>query len=473
MLFNSLAYAIFLPCVFLLYWLIPNKYRWVLLLVASYYFYMSWNAKYVVLIATTTLVSYCCALIIEKTDRVGSKRIALIVALIISLGILYVFKYFNFSVDIITSIIPLDIARLNFLLPVGISFYTFQTLSYVIDVYKGKVKAEKNLGVYATFVSFFPQLVAGPIERTSNLMPQMRSEKRFDYTTATYGVRLILWGLYKKMVIADNLALWVDQVYGDLGSYKGLSLIIAAFFFSVQIYCDFSGYSDIARGSAKLLNINLMENFKSPYFSASIREFWSRWHISLSTWFRDYVYIPLGGNRVSKGRNVINNLITFLVSGLWHGANLTFVLWGGLHGTAQVCENLAGVKKKEKHDPIWFIRVLVVFIFVTIAWIFFRASSIRDAIYVIGNAFSGIGSVKAYIVSGAHALGIGKVAALKTIILYLLPLMIYDYISLKTDICDWIGKRSAGIRYAYICIVAIAILTFGYVGQSTFVYFQF
>ena len=265
----------------------------------------------------------------------------------------------------------------------------------------------------------------------------------------------------------------MDQVYGDLGSYKGLSLIIAAFFFSVQIYCDFSGYSDIARGSAKLLNINLMDNFKSPYFSASIREFWSRWHISLSTWFRDYVYIPLGGSRVSKGRRALNNLITFWVSGLWHGANITFVLWGGLHGTAQVFENMVGVKKKEKPDWSWIIRVLFVFIFVTIAWIFFRASSIGDAIYVIGNAFSGIESVKTYIVSGAHSLGIDNAVALKILVLYLLPLMIYDYISLKTDICDWIGKRNVVIRYAYIGLVAIAILAFGYVGQSTFVYFQF
>lgn len=473
MLFNSLTYAIFLPCIFLLYWIIPGKYRWVLLFLASYFFYMSWNVKYVVLIATTTLMSYLCAIAIEKTDKVASKRIAMVTALVISLGILYVFKYFNFSVDLLTRFIPLDIKRLNFLLPVGISFYIFQTLSYVIDVYKGEVKAEKNLGIYATFVAFFPQLVAGPIERTSNLMPQIKGERWFDYETATYGIRLILWGLYKKMVIADNLAIWVDQVYGDVRGYKGLSLVIASFFFSLQIYCDFSGYSDIARGSAKLLNIELMENFKSPYYSSSIREFWSRWHISLSTWFKDYVYIPLGGNRVSKCRNIFNNMITFLVSGLWHGANMTFVLWGGLHGAGQACENMTGIRKKEKRDFIWVIRVLLVFVFVTFAWIFFRASSISDAIYVIGNLFSGVTDIKDYLITGAHALGIGKAAALKTVVLYMIPLMVYDYISLSCDICEWIGKRNIVLRYVYVCLLAIAVLTFGYVGQSTFVYFQF
>lgn len=330
MLFNSLEYAIFLPCVFLLYWVLPHKLRWVILLISSYYFYMSWNAKYVVLIATTTFVSYICAIFIEKTEKTVYKRFCLIVGLVLSLGILYFFKYYNFSMDLIERFVPITAPRYSFLLPVGISFYTFQTLSYVIDVYRGEVSAEKNLGIYATFVSFFPQLVAGPIERTANLMPQINSKKNFNYESARYGVRLALWGLFKKMVIADNLAVWVDKVYGNVTSYEGCSLAVAAFFFSIQIYCDFSGYSDIARGSAKLLDIELMENFRSPYFSASIKEFWGRWHISLSTWFRDYVYIPLGGNRVSKGRNVINYMITFLVSGLWHGDNLTFVVWGGI-----------------------------------------------------------------------------------------------------------------------------------------------
>ena len=472
MIFNSAAYAVFLPCIFLIYWSIPHKYRWGLLLVGSYYFYMSWNAKYVVLIAATTLVSYLCAIGIERTDDLRKKKFAVIVALVISLGILYVFKYFSFSIDLLSHIVPIQIPQLSFLLPVGISFYTFQTLSYVIDVYKKKVSAEKNLGVYATFVSFFPQLVAGPIERTSNLLPQIKSEKRFHYEDAAYGVRLILWGLYKKMVIADNLAIYVDQVYGNVRAYTGGSVAAAVFFFSIQIYCDFSGYSDIARGSAKLLGIDLMENFRSPYFSASIREFWSRWHISLSTWFRDYVYIPLGGNRVSKGRNALNYLITFLLSGLWHGANLTFAAWGGLHGIGQICENTLDRKKGEKHNMIWAMRVLLVFIFVTLAWVFFRASTFHDALYVFTAMFSGITSVRSYLIDGAHALGINKSLGLKLLI-YLAPLILYDFISLKKDICEWIGSKNIMIRYVYMAVMILLILFAGYVGQSTFVYFQF
>lgn len=473
MLFNSLEYAIFLLCVFLLYWILPYKLRWVLLLISSYYFYMSWNPKYVVLISITTLVSYICARLIEKTEKTVYKRLCLIGTLVVSLGILYLFKYYNFSMDLIERFIHITASRYSFLLPVGISFYTFQTLSYVIDVYRGEIEAEKNLGVYATFVSFFPQLVAGPIERTANLMPQINSEKKFNYESAKYGVRLILWGLYKKMVIADNIAVWVDQVYGNVNSYEGCSLTLAALFFSIQIYCDFSGYSDIARGSAKLLNIELMENFKSPYFSASIKEFWSRWHISLSTWFRDYVYIPLGGNRVSKGRNIINYMITFWVSGLWHGANLTFVMWGGIHGTGQVYEKAFSVGKQEKRDVYWIIRVICVFFFVSVAWIFFRANDINEALYVLRHSLTGLSNIRVYFIDGVNTLGITEAVAKKILLFYLAPLFIYDFISLKVDVCDWIGKRNIIIRYTYIGAIIMAILTMGYVGKSTFVYFQF
>ena len=473
MLFNSFAFAIFLPIVFTLYWALPHRFRWVLLLVASYYFYMSWNAKYVVLIATTTLVSYICAILIEKTEKNMHKRLFLIMALVVSFGILYLFKYYNFSMDLIERFVPITAPRYNFLLPVGISFYTFQTVSYVIDVYRGKVMAEKNLGIYATFVSFFPQLVAGPIERTANLMPQINSEKKFNYESAKYGVRLALWGLFKKMVIADNLAIWVDRVYGNVSSYEGCSLAVAAFFFSIQIYCDFSGYSDIARGTAKLMNIELMQNFRSPYFSASIKEFWNRWHISLSTWFRDYVYIPLGGNKVSKGRNIVNYMITFLVSGLWHGANLTFIVWGGIHGVGQAFEKAFSTDKQDKRGIYWAIRVICVFAFVSVAWVLFRASDLNEALYVLRHSLTGVTNIKAYIKSGAIALGISRWIAMKVVLLYLAPLFIYDFISLKIDICDWIGRRHLAIRYAYIGVIILAILTMGYVGQSTFVYFQF
>ena len=477
-LFNSLAYAVFLPVVFILYWVLPHKARWPLLLAASYYFYMSWNAAYVVLIAATTLVSYGCALLLEKTDNVRKKKRYVGTALFLSLGILFVFKYYNFTASLLEGIHEaIRIPRLDVLLPVGISFYTFQTLSYVIDVYRGRTRAERNLGVYATFVSFFPQLVAGPIERSNNLLPQIASEKRFDYSSATYGIRLILWGLYKKMVIADNLAVFVDRVFENVQHYQGYSFVLAAFFFSIQIYCDFSGYSDIARGSAKLLGINLMENFRSPYFSSSIREFWSRWHISLSTWFRDYVYIPLGGNRKGRFRTILNNLITFLVSGLWHGANVTYLVWGGIHGAGQVVENLTGLDRKgrKKSRLRRIIGIPVVFVFVTLAWVFFRAKSLPDAVYVLTHLFTDLEILHpgAYFYNGMNMIFLNWELFFRNLALYILPLAVYDGCSLKTDVPAWIGQRGPLVRYGYIVLLVAVILVYGYVGQSTFVYFQF
>lgn len=473
--FNSIEYAVFLPMVFLIYWILPGKFRWMVLLISSYYFYMSWNAKYVFLILFSTIISYACALLIEYTNKTSLKRAALLLAITSSLGILYVFKYFDFSMSLIGKIIPIRPVSLKLLLPVGISFYTFQTLSYVIDVYHGKVKPEKNIGIYATFVAFFPQLVAGPIERTENLLPQIKNARGFDYNNAAYGVRLILWGLYKKMVVADNLAIWVDTVYSDLELFKGFSLLIAAFFFSLQIYCDFSGYSDIARGSAKLLNIDLMENFKSPYFSSSIREFWQRWHISLSTWFRDYVYIPLGGNRCSKAKNIFNTMITFLASGLWHGANLTFLAWGGVHGIGQVCEKELEKKNSDRKQNgfHWIIRVICVFCFVTFAQIFFRADTVWDALYIFKNMFNGLSNPSNYVISAARVLEIGKWQAVKIAVLYIFPLLTYDFISLKTDVCAWIGTQKYGLQCIYIAAMLFLILKFSYLGQSNFVYFQF
>ena len=332
--FNSFEYAIFLPIVFFIYWNVPHRYRWGLLLLASYYFYMSWNPKYVVLILGTTVVSYAAARLLERTEKERYKKFIVLSTVLICLTVLFFFKYFNFLslsvVEVCSRLaIPLHPLTLQVLLPVGISFYTFQTLSYVIDVYKGSVKAERHFGYYATFISFFPQLVAGPIERTRNLLPQLKAERIFNYDEAVYGLRLMAWGFFKKLVVADNAAIIVDKVYGSLDKCTGFDLLAAIFLFTMQIYCDFSGYSDIAIGSARLLGIKLMTNFKSPYFSSSLKEFWGRWHISLSTWFRDYLYIPLGGNRCSKFRHNLNLMLTFLVSGLWHGANWTFVFWGG------------------------------------------------------------------------------------------------------------------------------------------------
>lgn len=293
--FNSFSFAIFLPIVFIIYWWIPRKYQWIVLLISSYYFYMSWNAKYVFLIFFTTLVSYYCGIFLSATKSDRNKRVILCCTAVVCLGILFLFKYYNFFIgifcDTMSSLsIQLHPITLNLLLPVGISFYTFQTMSYVIDVYHGAVQPERNFGKYAVFVSFFPQLVAGPIERTGNLLPQIGKEHFFQYEDAIYGLRQMLWGFFKKIVIADTLANYVDLVFDEPFSYKGGVLLLVSVFFSIQIYCDFSGYSDIAIGTARLFGIELMTNFKSPYLSTSVNEFWRKWHISLSLWFRDYVY---------------------------------------------------------------------------------------------------------------------------------------------------------------------------------------
>ena len=477
MLFNSIEYAIFLPIVFLLHWKLPHKYRWVMLLFASYYFYMSWNAKYVFLIFFTTFVSYIAGLMIEKYP--SYKKAVLSFTLISCLGILFVFKYFNFFFEIINTILkaftlPVSEFTLKLLLPVGISFYTFQTLSYVIDVYRGNLKAEKHFGYSATFVSFFPQLVAGPIERPANLLPQLKRERHFDYNCATNGMKLMAWGFFKKMVVADNLAVLVDRVFNGLTYYEGFAFVLAAFFFSIEIYCDFSGYSDIAKGSAALLNIELMDNFKSPYFSTTIKEFWSRWHISLSSWFKDYVYIPLGGNRVSKIRHYLNILITFMISGLWHGANITFVIWGAINGLLQIIEDIFHIKKETNvYSLKWFSRVSLTFIVMMFVWVFFRAQNISDAIYVLTHMFHGINHPYNYIVSGLYSFDMTIRELFFYLALYLIPLFTVDLISVKYDLIYIINKKPAIIRYAIYYILAMVVFMFHYVGEVNFIYFQF
>lgn len=483
MLFNSLQFAVFLPIVFISYWLLPHKYRWLLLLIASYYFYMSWNAKYVVLILFTTAISYFAAILIEKTENVKSRKIILAFTLIACLGVLFAFKYYNFFSSSFTAIlkkfaIPLHPVTLKLLLPVGISFYTFQTLSYVIDVYKGRVKPEHHFGIYACFISFFPQLVAGPIERTENLLPQIKAEHSFDYTQAMLGLKIMLWGYFKKMVISDNLAIYVDGVFDNLYSYQGFSLVIAVLFFTLQIYCDFSGYSDIARGTAKLMGIELMENFRRPYFSTSVKEFWRRWHISLSTWFKDYLYIPLGGNRVSKLRNFFNVMVTFLVSGLWHGANWTFVVWGGLHGLAQFVESLLGLNGKnvKRGGVSYWLRVCVVFTFVALAWVMFRAQSFTEALYVFSNMFTGIKEPVNYLYQGLSKTGLGYSGALQAGLLYVVPLFVYDYISFKNDEDGAVlmSAKKHWIQWLIYIVMGCLIIMLSPKGAAAeFVYFQF
>ena len=478
MLFNSLSFAIFLPIVFVIYWALPHKFRWIVLFISSYYFYMSWNVKYVFLIFITTFVSYLTALLIEKTEDKTKRKLFLIAAGVISFGILFFFKYFNFFQENVVAFfqmfaIQLHPTTLQLLLPVGISFYTFQTFSYVIDVYRGDVPAERHFGIYATFITFFPQLVAGPIERTSNLLPQIKKEHFFNYEKAAYGMRLMVWGFFKKLVVADVLAVYVDRIFDTLYTRAGFSLVLAVLFFTVQIYCDFSGYSDIAIGCAKLLDIDLMQNFKSPYFSDSIKEFWCRWHISLSTWFRDYVYIPLGGNRKGKLRTHINLIITFLASGLWHGANWTYIIWGLIHGVSQVLEKILIPKKsRKKFTFAWALRVLLVFIFCAFTWIFFRAENFKDCIYIIKYLFLGIENPVNYIKNGFLAMILTRPAMI-TVGISLALLAIYDFFSLKMDVIEWVGKQKVVIRYAIYLAMLIIIMLWKASGEAAFVYFQF
>ncbi len=484
MLFNSNAFYIFFPIVFTVYWIIPAKYRWGVLLISSYYFYMSWNIKYVTLILTTTLVSYCAALLMERTESRRKKKLCLTSALLISFGILFFFKYFNFLSKSVTDVlqsfaIPVGQATLNLMLPVGISFYTFQTLSYVIDVYRGEVKACRHFGKYATFISFFPQLVAGPIERTRNLLPQIEGEHTFHTEKGIRGAKMIAWGFFKKIAIADTVAIYVDTVYNAAESFTGFPLLLATVLFTFQIYCDFSGYSDIAVGTAGLLDIDLMINFKSPYFSASIREFWSRWHISLSTWFRDYVYIPLGGNRRGPWRTRWNLLVTFLVSGLWHGADWTYVLWGGIHGLGQILEREWNRMFRIDPNKKTWLKMGCTFLFVSVTWIFFRANTISDASYILTHLFDGITDPKAYLTDGYHAFqhaGMVQVSGLSTLIisfLCILILLLHDRLNQTKDVWARIGGLKKPLRYALYFLLLFIILYSRQLGEYEFVYFQF
>lgn len=397
MLFNSIYYLIFFTIVATIYFKISHKYRWFLLLAASYYFYMCWKIEYVFLIIVSTVSVYTAGILIEKHNVSSYKKWILVFTILFNLGILFVFKYYNFFNDSFRSILNefnvfYNAPKLKLLLPVGISFYTFQVLSYLLDVYKGERGAEKHLGYFAVFVAFFPKLVAGPIERAKNLLPQFHEKQEFDYQRVTDGLKLIAWGLFKKMVIADRVAVYVDQVYNNPGDYAGAPVILATVFYAFQIYCDFSGYTDIARGSAKILGFRLMKNFDSPYFSKSISEFWRRWHISLSSWLEDYIYTPILINKRDWGLAAVlfSLLVTFFVSGLWHGANWTFVIWGLLHGIMLSLEVVTkkGRKKLKKIVPkILYdnISMLFTFTFVCFTYIFFRANTVSDAFLIIRN----------------------------------------------------------------------------------------
>ncbi len=496
MLFNSWQFLVFFPVVLIAYYILPQKARKYFLLIASLYFYMNWSASYVVLILFSIVATYLGGIFIERinenkkpqSEKIKAKKTVLISVLAVNLAILFVFKYFNFFFARLFQVIglvglELQVPYLNLLLPVGISFYTFQALSYTIDVYRGTIKAEHRFVNYALFVSFFPQLVAGPIERSKNLLPQIDDLSGFDFDNFKQGLKIMLYGFFQKVVIADNISAVVNTVFNDVQNYYGAQVLMASVLFAVQIYCDFSGYSLIAVGCAKCMNVKLMYNFKNPYFSRTIKEFWARWHISLSQWFKDYLYIPLGGNRKGALRTNINVFIVFAVSGLWHGAELTFLFWGFLHGFYQIVgsltNNVRAKMRKALHinENKAFYNIysrLITFLLAAFAFIFFRANSMGESVVILKNLLNlQYYSAQYFNLSN---LGVDNTQAV-VILLALLLLFVCSYLQYTGKYESLSKITPAPIRWAgYIAAVNL-ILIFGNYGPagtaSQFIYFQF
>lgn len=395
MLFNSIEFALFFPIVFVVYWFVFKnrlKAQNLFLLASGYFFYGWWDVRFLGLLFLSSTIDYTVGYYLNKTEDTFKRKRLLWLTIAVNLLILGIFKYFNFFTDsfllLLTQLhIKANIQLINVVLPVGISFYTFQSMAYVIDVYRKEIKACTNYLTFLAFVSFFPQLVAGPINRAKDLLPQFYTNRTFSYDMAVIGLRLILYGLFKKVVIADNLAKFADEVFNNPGMYTGWVSLAGVLFFTLQIYCDFSGYSDIALGTANLLGFRMMENFRTPYFATSLKHFWQRWHISLSTWFRDYLYIPLGGNRNGEVRQYLNLFITFMVSGLWHGANFTFIIWGFIHGSYVVIEDF--IKRRTRASLPVILKWAITFSVVCVAWIFFRAKNLNNALIVVQSLFTG------------------------------------------------------------------------------------
>lgn len=484
MLFNSLQFIIFFPVVTFIYFILPHKYRWFLLLLVSCIFYAAFIPIYILILAFTIVIDYFAGIFIEKTTG-KQKLVFLIMSIVTNVGVLAFFKYFNFLNENFAYLAQLihwnyPISALAIILPIGLSFHTFQAMSYTIEVYRGNQSAERNFGIYALYVMFYPQLVAGPIERPQNLIHQFYERHQFDYQKAVEGLKLMAWGMFKKVVIADRLAILVNQVYNQPTDYAGFPLIMATVLFAFQIYCDFSGYSNIAIGAARVMGFKLMDNFNRPYFSTSISEFWTRWHISLSTWFRDYLYIPLGGNRVSKWRWQFNIFLTFLVSGLWHGANWMYVMWGAINGFYLVVSNLTNNIRKSVVDfiginrlPVFynFIRVFITFFLVCFAWIFFRAKNMNEAFYIAGHIFNGLGSIFSVqgIKNNLSGLGFDRYDYL----IVFLSLGFMAFIQRHGETSQILSERPSWFRWAAYYLVIIAIILFGIFNKSQFIYFQF
>jgi alginate O-acetyltransferase complex protein AlgI len=472
-LFNSAEFLLFLPIVLIGYFLLPYRLRWIFVLLASYYFYMCWRIEYVLLIMFSTLYDYLVVRAMGATTNPNARTRLLWLSLGMNLGVLLFFKYFEFLMTSGNTLIatagggtPLPI--LHIILPVGISFYTFQSMAYAIDVYNGIKEPEKHLGYFALFVCYWPQLVAGPIERSGKMLPKLKAHNGFDYDRTVQGLNRIALGFFKKVVVADRLAIYVNEVYGHPQDFGTIAIVIAALFFAFQIYCDFSGYTDIAIGCAGIMGVPLTENFNRPYLSKSITEFWRRWHISLSSWFRDYVYIPLGGSRVVKWRLYYNLFLTFLVSGLWHGANWTFVVWGAFHGIFLVWEKITENGRKRLRTETFLAKIpgivgitsiIITFALVVIGWVFFRAKTFHEAAIVLKKMFVpdlhfSMGEVMAFNGPFNFALSVGVVGLL--LLSYLLP-------------------RDMKLRHslAFLVVAGIVILLFGKGGHNDFIYFQF
>lgn len=490
MLFNSIDFLIFFPIVVLLFFIIPCKLRYIWLLISSYFFYMSWNPKYAILMALSTAITYESGILIEKCSLRGNanlKKLCVAASLISNLGILSVFKYTDFVMNNINRILRyfgMEIIerRLDLLLPVGISFYTFQALSYTLDVYKGRVKAERNIFKYALFVSFFPQLVAGPIERSKNLLSQIQHMDRiqvWDFARIRDGFFLMMWGFFQKLVIADRASLLVDTVMNHYQNYGFIEIALASVLFAFQIYCDFGGYSDIARGAAMVMGFKLMKNFRQPYLSGNIRDFWRRWHISLTSWFTDYLYIPLGGNRKGKYRKYLNLLIVFGISGLWHGAGWNFIVWGLLHAVYQIAGDCKGwmlnrgkmVSAAQTTVSVRLRKAAVTFLFVDFAWIFFASESLRHALGVISQMFSAIQTTSIF------EIGLDR-GNWFFLLFGIAVLTIVDILHEKNiAIFNKVAEQELWFRWALYMGLMWTTILFGIYGtaydSSTFIYFQF
>lgn len=479
MLFNSLEYLFFLPLVFTVYWLLNKslKFQNLFILIASYIFYGCWDEKFLLLIAFTTLCTFISGILIERSKIHKVKKIVLIVNIILNLGILGLFKYYDFFVDSFIDLLNLfgyhvkDSWSLKLILPVGISFYTFQALGYAIDVYKHKIKATDNIVAFFAYISFFPQLLAGPIGRSTELLPQMLNKRKFSYEQSVDGLRQILWGLFKKVVVADNCANIVNPIFSNYENYDGATLIFAAIIYSFQIYGDFSGYSDMAIGSAKLFGIRLMKNFSYPYLSRNVAEFWKRWHISLLTWFRDYIYIPLGGSRCSLSKVIRNTFIVFLVSGIWHGANWTFVLWGTYHAVLFIPlilmkkKRYKGIVAENKSLPTLneFVNILITFIFCTIGWVIFRSDSIID----VFGFFETIVTNFSICVPSCR----------KSVLIFIVIMLLVEWINRRKEYGLEFNNNVYLFRNMYtrnIFYIIIILICLSFSGsQSDFIYFQF